>query len=141
MLRQRRWSLIPILFLAGPILLRLPAHSFLQFVLLLVPFAFVVAGNDFFGLLSMRSTLLLGKSSYSFYVTHGIVLYGLSHLLNRETPVSLLSPLSYWTFISCCGTVAVCLSYFLYRNVELRFMKKGSLLRQAGISRAAPASA
>ena len=133
-LAGRRWSAIPILFLASPVLLGLPAHSVRQFIILVIPFAFVVAGNDFFGLLSIRSMLHLGKSSYSFYVTHGIVLYGLSHMMNRWMPIATLSPSAYWAFIACCGTVAVCLSYFLYRNVELRFMKMSSVLRQAGRS-------
>jgi peptidoglycan/LPS O-acetylase OafA/YrhL len=139
-LRERRWSFIPIVFLASPVLLGVRAHSFFQFMLLLVPFVFVVAGNDLFGLLSMRSTLLLGKASYSFYVTHGIVLYGLSHLLNRWLPIAGLAPISYWCFMGCCGIIAVCLSYFLYRNVEIRFMKKGSVLRQAGIRTRIPSA-
>ena len=123
-LRKDRWSMIPTLFLVSPVLLGVRAHSVFQLMLLVVPFVFVVAGNDLFGLLSMRSTLLLGQSSYSLYVTHGIVLYGLSHLLNRWLPIAQLSPASYWFFMGCCGTVAICLAYFLYRTVELRFMMK-----------------
>jgi|GEM_PF-1137184 len=132
---ERRWSVIPVLFLAGPVLLKLPAHSFFQFVCLVVPFIFIVARNDLFGLLSMRSTFLLGQCSYSFYVTHGIVLYVLSHLMNHWAPIKEMLPLVYWLFVAGCATMAVCLADFLYRNAELRFMKRRPALAQAGAMR------
>jgi peptidoglycan/LPS O-acetylase OafA/YrhL len=127
-LRDRRWSVIPVLFLVSPGLLGLRAHSVGQFMLLTVPFVFIVAGNDLFGLLTMRSALMLGRSSYSFYITHGIVLFGLSHSLNHWVPVTSLSTTSYWFFMGACGTVAVCLAQFLYWSVEAPFMRKGSAL-------------
>ena len=130
-LRRRRYSWVPFLFLACPILLELPRHSLYQFMLLVIPFFFVVAGNDFFGLLSMRPLLVLGKISYSFYLIHCTVLYVVLHSLNHVVAVVSLTPMSYWFLVAICGTGTVGLSYFLYRTVELPYMNKASVLRQS----------
>lgn len=127
-LRQRRWTPIPLLCLAAPPLLKLPAYDAGAFLFLFVVFVFVVAGNDFYGLLSSRAVFLLGTVSYSLYVTHGIALYVLSHLLNRWVSVLTLSPLQYWAFIGVAGVVEVCFAIFLYRTVELRFVARSSAL-------------
>ncbi len=95
-------------------------------------FVFVVAGNDFFGLLSSNAVFLLGTISYSFYITHGIVLYVLSHLFNRWVPIRSLSVLQYWLFIGLVGTTAVCFAALLYWTVEGRFMRRSSTLQPAG---------
>lgn len=38
-------------------------------------FLLTLAGNDLFGIFSLRSSMLLGEISYSIYLLHGIVLY------------------------------------------------------------------
>jgi len=127
-LRQRRWTPIPLLCLAAPLLLKLPAYDAGAFLFLFVVFVFVIAGNDFYGLLTSRAVFLLGTVSYSLYVTHGIALYVLSHLLNRWVPILTLSPLQYWTFIGVAGVVEVCFATLLYRTVEVRFINRSSAL-------------
>lgn len=95
-------------------------------LLLSVVFVFVVAGNDFFGLLSSNAVFLLGTVSYSFYITHGIVLFVFSHLFNRWVPIRSLSVLQYWLFIGVVAATAVCFATLLYWNVERRFMSRSS---------------
>lgn len=124
---RRRWLIpIPLFCLAAPVLLRTGMYSAAQFWLLGVVFVFVVAGNDFLGLLSSKAVFHLGTVSYSFYITHGIVLFVVSHLINRCVPIRTLSPLPYWALIGVVGVSAVCFSTLLYWTVERRFMRLDS---------------
>ena len=61
-LSERRWTPLPVLLLALPVLLGFPAFSIWEFVSLIVAFVFVVFGNDLFGLLSHPALLFLGRS-------------------------------------------------------------------------------
>lgn len=126
-LRSRRLLPIPLLCLAAPVLLDTGMYSAAQFWLLGVVFVFVVAGNDFLGLLSSKAAFQLGTVSYSFYITHGIVLFVLSHVFNRWVPIRTLSPLPYWSLIVLVGVSAVCCSTVLYWTVEHRFMRRSDM--------------
>jgi peptidoglycan/LPS O-acetylase OafA/YrhL len=130
-LKQRRLTPIPLFFLSAPVLFKVGSYSPAEFLLLGVVFVFIVAGNDFFGLLSSKAVFLLGSASYSFYITHGIVLFVFTHLFNRWAPIRTLSPLQYWSLIGLVGITAVCFSTLLYRTVEQRFMKHSSALSLA----------
>ena len=130
-LRQRRWTPIALLCLAAPMLLKVKYYDAPQFLFVIVFFAFVAAGNDFFGFLSLRGVFLLGTVSYSFYLTHGIVLYVLSHGLNHWVPIVSLSPVRYWGLIGVVGIATTCLATLLYHNVEVKFMHQRSALAHA----------
>jgi peptidoglycan/LPS O-acetylase OafA/YrhL len=125
-LQQRRLTLIPLFCLASPVLFKVGSYSPAEFFLLGGVFVFVVAGNDFFGLLSSKAVFLLGSVSYSFYITHGIVLFIVTHLFNRWVQIRNLSPLEYWSLIGVVGVTAVCFSTLLYWTVERRFMRRSS---------------
>lgn len=129
-LRQRRWTPVPLLCLAAPMLLHGKLYDAPQFLCVIVFFAFVAAGNDLFGLLSWRAVFLLGTVSYSFYLMHGIVLYLMSHGLDHWVRIVSLPPWLYWSFICVVAAVTVCLAKILHRNVELRFMNQRSALVQ-----------
>ncbi|HBT5026275.1 TPA: acyltransferase [Klebsiella pneumoniae] len=47
-----------------------------------VIFVLVIAGNDFFGLLSKKTSIILGEISYSIYLMHGIVIYTVFYVLD-----------------------------------------------------------
>lgn len=126
LLRQRRLTPIPLFCLAAPVLFNAGLYSPAEFLWLSVAFVFVVAGNDWFGLLSWAPVFLLGTVSYSFYITHGIVLFVLSHLFNRWVPIRTLSPLHYWSLIGVVAAAAVCVSTLLFWTVERRFMRRSS---------------
>lgn len=127
-LRQRRWTFIPLVCLVLPFFLGLTPYSFGQFLLLSVFFVFLAAGNDLFGLLSRRAVFHLGTVSYSFYITHGIVLFVLSHLLHRWVAFQTLSPLRFWCFTAVAGAVVVCFSTLLSRTIEYRWISRSSAL-------------
>jgi peptidoglycan/LPS O-acetylase OafA/YrhL len=130
-LKQRRLIPIPLFCLSAPVLFNIGPYSAAEFWLLSVVFVFVVAGNDFFGLLSSRAVFLLGTVSYSFYITHGIVLFVFSHLFNRWVPIRTWSALEYWSLMSLSGVTAVCISTLLYWTVERRFMRRSAVLLPA----------
>ncbi len=123
-LTDSRWTILCLILVAVPTVVRVPDYSPGEFAILSVPFLCIASGNDFFGLLSNRGLLYLGKISYSFYITHGIVLFSLSHLLNTRVPFQTLSPWQFWLFTTIAGTAAVCLASLLYEKVERPFMKK-----------------
>jgi peptidoglycan/LPS O-acetylase OafA/YrhL len=133
-LKQRSLLPIPLFCLAAPVLFKVGLYSPAEFWLLGVAFVFVVAGNDFFGLLSSKSVFLLGTVSYSFYITHGIVLFVISDLFNRWVQIRTLSPLQYWSLIGVVGVTSVCFSTMLYWTVERRFMTRSSALLLASAS-------
>ncbi|HZS62348.1 MAG TPA: acyltransferase family protein [Gemmatimonadaceae bacterium] len=122
-LRQRRLTPIPLFFLAAPVLFNVGPYSAAEFWLLSVVFVFVVAGNDFFGFLSSKAAFQLGTVSYSFYITHGIVLFVCSHLYNRWFPISTVPSVEYWSWMGIVGVIAVCVATVLYWTVERRFMQ------------------
>lgn len=131
LLRQRRLTPIPLFCLAAPVVFKCGAYSPAQFWLLAVAFVFIVAGNDLFGLLSSKAVVFLGTVSYSFYITHGIVLFTVSHLVNRWVPIRTLSPFEYWSLMGMVGVVTVCCSALLYWTVERRFMRRSPALALA----------
>lgn len=130
-LRQRGLVPIPLFCLAAPVLFNTGFYSPVEFLLLGVVFVFVVAGQDFFGLLSSRAAFHLGTASYSLYITHGIVLFVLSHLFNRWVPIRSLSPLPYWSLMGVVGVTAVCAATLMYWTVERRFMRRPLAVRNA----------
>jgi peptidoglycan/LPS O-acetylase OafA/YrhL len=138
---KQRWLIpLPLFCLAAPVVFKVGLYSPAEFWLLSVVFIFVVAGNDFLGLLSSKAVFLLGTVSYSFYITHGIVLFTFSDLFNRWMPIRILSPLEYWSLIGAVGVTAICFSTLLYWTVERRFMRSSSaLLLTAAPHIAAPA--
>ena len=127
-LRQRWLIPVPLFCLAAPVLFNVGSYSPAEFWLLSVVFVFIVGGNDFFGLLSSKAVFLLGTVSYSFYITHGIVLFVFSHLFNRWMPIRTLSTLQYWSLIEAVGMTAVCFSTMLYWTVERRSMRRSVTL-------------
>ena len=127
-LRQRWLIPVPLFCLAAPVLFNVGSYSPAEFWLLSVVFVFIVAGNDFFGLLSSKAVFLLGTVSYSFYITHGIVLFVFSHLFDRWMPIRTLSTLQYWSLIEAVGVTAVCFSTMLYWTVERRSMRRSVAL-------------
>jgi peptidoglycan/LPS O-acetylase OafA/YrhL len=123
-LKAPTWGCVALGFLASPVALGVGPHSFAEFLLLLTPFVIIVAGNDLFGLLSMKSSLLLGQSSYSLYVTHGIVLFALSQSVNRWFSFEHFRPVDFWLFTAVAGATAVCLSVVMYKRIEEPFMSR-----------------
>ena len=93
-------------------------------VLISMFFISIVFGNDIFGILSLKSSILLGEISYSIYLVHGIVLYltfSVFNLIKIET----LSIKEYVTFMPLICILVVFISAFTFILIEKPGVKFG----------------
>ncbi|WP_437805978.1 acyltransferase family protein [Sorangium sp. So ce1078] len=104
----------------------LPANGFPHYLLLIVPFALIAAGNDVFGLLSARPILLLGRISYSLYMLHCAVTFGLLEQVGAHVSIASMSPALYWTVAGAIGLVCLALSMLSYRFIEYPWLSASS---------------
>lgn len=80
-------------------------------------FVLVVCGNDLFGLLSLRSSVLLGEISYSIYLLHGLVLYLIFSFFNF-VDLSVLSLSEAFALMPLIGGLVVVVSVLTFILVE-----------------------
>jgi peptidoglycan/LPS O-acetylase OafA/YrhL len=92
-------------------------------VLLGIVFLAIVYGNPFWGLLTVRPMLLLGKGSYSLYLCHGLVLTSFILILEAHGVIlASLAPKASWLLLDCGSMLAVFAAVLSYRLVESQFM-------------------
>lgn len=97
--------------------------SFMHVLIISFFFILIFMGNDLFGVLSAKSTLLLGEISYSIYLLHGIVLY----LVFSITDFSAhnYTVYSYLALMPAISIAIVVLSSFTFVLVEKPFIALG----------------
>ncbi|MEO7414193.1 MAG: acyltransferase, partial [Opitutaceae bacterium] len=91
----------------GVLLFADPVYAFRQSVPLLIPFALIVLGNDWFGILSSAPSQFLGRISYSLYLLHGLVLHLVFLVVNRFFPVPTIATPVYWLLIAALGAIVI----------------------------------
>jgi peptidoglycan/LPS O-acetylase OafA/YrhL len=101
-----------------------PVYAFRQSLPLLVPFALIALGNDWFGVLTSRPAQLLGRVSYSIYLLHGLVLHLTFLGVNRLSPVAGIPEPVYWLTIAGLGAVVVGIAACWYRWFEAPFLSR-----------------
>ena len=101
-----------------------PDYNLRQMLALALPFAAMAAGNDLFGLLRSRGLKVLGEISYSLYLTHGLLLYGLFTLLNLGS-VETLGTVGFMALLPPVLVLACLLSMLSYRWIERPLMHLG----------------
>ncbi len=132
-----RWLSSPLAAVAGVVLLavlmlKVPAsYSPVESLMLAPVFFMIVSGNSFFGVLTCRPMRCLGQISYSVYIFHGFLLFGLTRLLDRLHPIRTISPIAYWTFIWLIALLVVAVSTFTYWFIERPFMTRRTPAAQA----------
>ncbi|MDB5438417.1 MAG: acyltransferase [Caulobacteraceae bacterium] len=112
-----------------------PLHAYSDFGLVCAAVAFplflcVCYGNDMFGLLRLRSVEWMGEISYSVYLMHGLVLFGLFWAVDAHVGVERLSPLAYWAFCAVAVLILMPLSVTTFMMIERPFMRLGKHLQQ-----------
>jgi peptidoglycan/LPS O-acetylase OafA/YrhL len=118
--RSRAASFGLLLILVTALLTPLPLYGAPQMVLVAGAFLLIAAGADLFGVLTARVSRRLGDASYSIYLLHGILLYGLFSALVAAS-VDLRSNLI-WLLLPA-AVLAVCLiSVLTYRMIEKPFI-------------------
>lgn len=86
-------------------------------------FLAIVYGNTFWGFLSSRPLLLLGRCSYSLYLCHGLTLSSFILFLTKYKPLSSVSTSFSWTLIALSSLLALGTSLLCYAFVESPFLK------------------
>jgi peptidoglycan/LPS O-acetylase OafA/YrhL len=112
-----------LILLCATLMYSRPAYGPLESALLAFPFALICSGTDF-GFLSSAPLLLLGRLSYSFYLLHLLVLGAIGMLLASVLRPVIGNAIGYWLFCALCGTVAIALSAFSYRWIEVPLMQR-----------------
>ena len=87
-------------------------------------FTLVALGNDLFGLLSLRSSALLGEISYSIYLVHGLILYTLFTLIH-PLPVEHMSLSRFLLLLPLVSVMVVLISTATFLLIERPTMKLG----------------
>lgn len=101
-----------------------PEFNFTEVLPLMIAFALIVLGNDWFGFLTSRPTLFLGRISYSIYLLHGLVLHLFFFALNCAVPLASIPLPVYWAIIAALGAVVVAVAARWYRWFEAPFISR-----------------
>lgn len=105
------------------ICMKLKSYSTLQMLILGIPFALFVLGNNLHGVLEIRGLKILGEASFSIYLLHGIVIYSLFSLLNVYDFTS-SDTFSYLLYLPLIILLTSSLSVATYWCIEHPFLHK-----------------
>ena len=94
-----------------------------QLFLLVVAFALIAGGADFFGAFSAKTSHVLGEISYSVYLLHGMLLFVVLKYVVGYEAVRAMSPAVYWMTIGVLVAPLLLLSTAAYRFVESPAMR------------------
>jgi peptidoglycan/LPS O-acetylase OafA/YrhL len=114
-------------------------YGLTQSVLLFPFFVCVVYGNSFFGLLSNLGARTMGIVSYSVYLMHCLLLYGVLYALEGRVDIAGLETWRYWALMFVLGPALVMIALCTYRWIEYPFMR--SPRRKMGTGNSVPAAA
>lgn len=118
--RSSLFSIIMVLCLAFS-LIHQKEYDLVHLAYLSVFFFGIVVGNDIFGLLATKFSVVLGEISYSIYLLHGFILY----MLFTVIPFDIYGFSSFRDYMLSgliISPVIVVFSTFTFLNVEKRYM-------------------
>lgn len=121
---KEKWgSVVALVGLVMVYFMNYKPFSFSQYIVSMVVFLSFVYGADLFGFLKTYVAKFLGTLSYSIYLIHGIVLFGVLGSVDYFVPVNYLSPFAFWFFCAISGILTVIVSAVTYRYIEYPFIK------------------
>ena len=98
-------------------------------IVLSVSFILIASGSDFFGLLKLRVSKILGEMAYSVYLLHGILLFAFFYgVLGVERSKS-VSPEIHWLALMVLSMLLVVVSFITYSVIEKPCMKMAAKYR------------
>ena len=106
-----------------------PKYGPVESLMLFLPFACICFGNTWFGLLTSRPVLFLGRTSYSLYLLHLLTLRAVGLLVGGPIDLTHLGAWGYWSFACVCGTFALVISAYSYQYLEHPFLHAGKKKR------------
>jgi peptidoglycan/LPS O-acetylase OafA/YrhL len=93
-------------------------HTFISVICLSIFFIIVACGNDLFGLLRHKASIVLGEISYSIYLLHGIMLWVTFKLIIGEQASRKFTAFEHWSILIGCSPILIVLSYLTFRWIE-----------------------
>ena len=117
-------SMVPLAGILAVYFISYKPYSLTQYVISLVVFLSFVYGADIFGLLKTQAAKFLGTISYSVYLLHGIVLFGVLNSVDYFYPITSLQPIMFWSIIFVCGLLTIFVSSLTYHYIEYPFIKR-----------------
>lgn len=100
-----------------------PKYGFIESAWLIGPFLLITLGNDWFGILTSKPMLFLGRISYSIYLIHGILLFLFFHYLVSFYSIGDIPLMVFYLIIAVFGGIVIAISALSYRLFEAPFMK------------------
>ncbi len=116
-------SIVPVVGVILVYFMHYKPYSFSQYFVSMGIFLCFVYGADLFGFLKTQVAKFLGTLSYSIYLIHGIVLFGVMNSVDYFYPVTSLNPVTFWSLITLSGILTVIVSSITYRFIEYPFIK------------------
>ncbi len=116
-------SIIPLFGIILVYFMNYKPYSFSQYAVSLGVFLCFVYGSDLFGFLKTYTAKSLGTLSYSIYLIHGIVLYGVLNTADYWKPIVSMSAIEFWLLITLGGLLTIVISSVTYRYIEYPFIK------------------
>lgn len=121
--KQKISSIIPLAGIVLVYFMNYKPYSFSQYTVSLGVFLCFVYGADLFGFLKTHVAKFLGTLSYSIYLIHGIVLFGVLNSVDYFYPVTSITPLQFWSLITLSGILTIIVSSVTYQFIEYPFIK------------------
>ena len=104
------------------------AYSITPICILTLAFIGIAGGNDLFGLLTLKTSRLLGQLSYSIYLLHGIVLYFVFIIVIRPEKADNLSVTEHWLLVAACGLFTLLIASLCFKWIESPCIKSSDMI-------------
>ena len=117
---RRPFAILSLAALAGLFLLP-DIYSAASIPLLVLAFAPIAYGNDLFGLLTRPALRSLGEITYSLYMVHNAIQFGLFTLVQRGWSLDSLSEPAFWGLVALTTAPIVAASLVTFHLLERPF--------------------
>ena len=104
------------------------SYSIAPICILTLAFIGIAGGNNLFGILTLKTSRLLGQLSYSMYLLHGIVLYFVFIIVLSPEKASHLSLTEHWLLVAACGLFTILVASLCFKWIESPCIKSSNLI-------------
>jgi len=95
-----------------------------QGVVLTVAFCLIACGNTLFGILGWKTSRVLGEITYSMYLLHSLLLFGVFQLLIGPAQSADFAPFTHWLVVIASAQLLVAVSIISFLLIESPSMRR-----------------
>jgi len=106
------------------------AYDIIPISILTLAFIGIASGNNLFGILTLKTSKLLGQLSYSIYLLHGIILYFTFILIIRPETASILNITNHWLLVAVCSLFTIFLASLCFKWIETPSIKSSKMISE-----------